>query len=294
MRIFVQSKKMKLRILFAGLLVSAFLTGCGAEEESRKNDRNESSSQTEQSVATTEQLSGDNEKAKNETKNESTENVTEKETAEAPSEPQSEPSTADESGAKQEKMSEYVEMLQNFAESGEWKNHCEIDGDYGADPSQCNELEYSIFDIDGNGIPEMLVYAGAPHTGFFNMSMSCFCVIENDEISVVLSGDTVDGSMGGRTVSMVRKKDTGELQIVSHLQVGGFGGKMYENSFYSYNNGSLQKELCIKSTTYFDTNNDENEYLIDEVAVTSDEIDRRSAEYEWINISEISSYTEVY
>lgn len=41
MRIFVQSKKIKVKILFAGLLVSAFLTGCKAEEENRKNDRKE-------------------------------------------------------------------------------------------------------------------------------------------------------------------------------------------------------------------------------------------------------------
>lgn len=311
MRILVLRKKAKVRSLLAGLVVSALLTGCGSGEENKKNESKKSPLQMEQSASATEQLSIDNEKATNETKNaekneiknaeknettinESTENIIEGETSEASSELQSEPLTADESATEQEKISEYVEMLRNFAESGEWKNHCVIYEGDGVEPSQCSELQYSIFDIDRNGIPEMLVYAEEPHMSSNYMSMSCFCVIENEKISVALSGNTTDGSIGGSKVSMVCKTDTGELQIASNRHVGGFGGKMFENNYYSYHNGSLEKELCIESTTYFNLNNGENEYLVDGVAVTSDELDLHIASYKWINICQISSYTEVY
>ena len=295
-------KKNKLRGLYAGLIMTMLLGGCGSSgSNGKKTDQKEVNTKAEKSVETTEdKLITDNEKEKNETMQEDKRGETSKEditaiseTAEGSTEVvisgEAESDQSKEQEITQEKLSGYVEQLRNFAESGEWKSKFEKEN-LDADPAQCNELQYNIFDLDENGIPEMLIYASAPQLGGSHlMSMSCFCIIENNEISFVL-----DGSMGGTTISMVKRKDSGELQIAKSLKVGGFGGDMLKNHYYSYRDALLKEEKFISKTTYFNADNGTDEYIIDGSSVSVDEVDRQLAEYEWIKADDIPSYIETY
>ena len=294
-------KKYILRGLYVGLAMTVLLGGCGSSGKSdTKVDQKEVVTKTQEGVEAEENSSVN--KEENEAMTEEKMGETSKEDAAAISETaesstkvvESESGQSKDQEMTQEKLSGYVEQLRSFAESGEWKSKFEKEN-LDADPGECNELEYKIFDMDGNGIPEMLIYASAPQLGGSHlMSMSCFCIIENNEISFVLSGSTTDGSMGGTTISMVKRKDSGELQIAKSLKVGGFGGDMLKNHYYSYRDALLKEEKFISKTTYFNADNGTDEYIIDGSSVSVDEVDRQLAEYEWIKADDIPSYIETY
>ena len=193
----------------------------------------------------------------------------------------------------QEKMAGYVEQLRQYAESGAWKADCENRD--GAVPEECNDLAYSIFDLDEDGIPEMLVYASAPQLGGPRlMTMSAFCVIENEAISIVLSGSTCGGTMGGTTISMVCRKDTQELQIVDNMYAGGFGGNANENHYYTYSKGSVSEVSYAKAVSYFNPDNGTDEYIVNGENVTSDDVKAHNEVYERIAPDNIGSYIETY
>lgn len=189
---------------------------------------------------------------------------------------------------------DYVSMLREYAESGAWKTDCDPGTEIG-DPSSCNDLSYNIFDLDGDGVPEMLIYATAPElSGPRIMSASSFCVISNNSVVTIESGSTSGGTIGGTTVGLCEEKSSGRLMIYKSSYTGGFGGNASGYDFYSYSNSSLVNELSTYQVTYFDTSMGSDEYTINGNTSSAEKIASKIGEYEFISDQSISSKITTY
>lgn len=193
-----------------------------------------------------------------------------------------------------EQSTDYVAMLREYAESGAWKSDCTPTTEIGS-PSSCNNLSYKIFDLDGDGVPEMLIYATAPElSGPKVMSASSFCVISGKEVKTIDSGSTSGGTIGGTTVGLCEEKSTGRLMIYKNSYTGGFGGNASDYIFYSYYNGSLTQEVVTHQISYMDTSLGSDEYTINGANSSIEEISAKIGEYEFISDQNIPSKITTY
>lgn len=203
-------------------------------------------------------------------------------------------SQTDTASSEPEQSPDYVSMLREYAESGAWKNDCDPNTEIGS-PASCNDLSYSIFDLDSNGIPEMLIYATAPEmSGPRVMSASSFCVISDGQVKTIESGSTSGGTIGGSTVGLCEEKTTGRLMIYKNTYTGGFGGNASGYSVYSFYNSVLTQELNVSQITYMDTSLGSDEYTINGQSSTMEETSAKIGKYDYVSSQNISSKITTY
>ena len=184
-------------------------------------------------------------------------------------------------------------MLRDYAESGEWKSYCNVNE--GAIVDDCDDMTYYIFDLDSDSIPEMLIYAvSTKWSTNFVMSASSFCVISDGAVKTVVSGSTCGGSLGGTTISLSEELSTGRLLVRSNTHIGGFGGTANDSTIYSYAGGALSEVVEFRSVEYNSEAMGTNEYKINSVDASKDEVQSKSIEYSYIRNQDISSKLQTY
>ena len=203
-------------------------------------------------------------------------------------------SEAESSAPEKSGMSESdIALLKNYAESGEWKNHCEENE--GAEVAACNRMEYHIFDLDNNGIPEMLIYADNPERTVPRLlTATSLCVIVDGEVRTLESGSTSEGTIGGTTVSMCMENATGELLICKREHVGGFGGTYNYCVISRFNSNSLTEIMSMKALTYTNPTMGTDEFYVNNEESTLEEVNAKYDEYTFLQASEIPDYIKTY
>ena len=192
-----------------------------------------------------------------------------------------------------EMFTDYVSLLRDYAESGEWKNNCE--NPTGGDPQWCDEVSYNIIDLDEDGVPEMLVWGSSQkYSGPRPMTASSFCVIGNGNVKTIKSGSTCGGTMGGTSVNLCQEKSSGKFMICHGSYTGGFGGQAGSSAYYSYSGGSLSQQASTYKVKYSTAGYGTDEFKVNDSPTTEDAVDAKNAEYEMIYYQDISSKLTTY
>lgn len=109
------------------------------------------------------------------------------------------------------------------------------------------EQKYAIFDINNDGVFEMLFEAENPNPTMRPETRSVFCTIQNGEVKELLSCATVDGTMGG-TNAVVEYSEENDAFYICETQYGS-GGGVQGNSIkgYTLDGVTLVKQFSASS-----------------------------------------------
>ena len=199
------------------------------------------------------------------------------ESSETPSDLQeSMPDTSEDNNSK---WDEYVSLLNEFVSSGSWAkiSETEIQDNhslFGSDVMSYNDIinpsEWSvtdenkhIFDMDGDGIPEMLLriesseYTAGP-TG--PASNTEFVAIKNGRASIIMNAYWTGGTMRGNSISVCKNSTDSKYYIAfnSQLHVDA-GNNSSSNTYYAYSNGNASEINNITKASSYDWSNGNSE-----------------------------------
>ena len=184
---------------------------------------------------------------------------------------------------------DYEQMYNDFINSGTWRTYDNAFDGRDVSVNDCNIENTSIFDLDGNGVPELLLYATAKNMGPQLMSVSAFYTIVDNHIVTLLVGSTCGGTLGGETVSLAEENGTGSLYVGSFGHIGGFGGTGGYTSIYTYSNSTLYLYTNYTATEYQNSSMGTNEYKVNSVNVSREEYFAESDKYKMIYPKDVSS-----
>ena len=191
-------------------------------------------------------------------------------------------SISDTSEDNHSKWDEYVSLLNEFVSSGSWAkiSETEIQDNhslFGSDVMSYNDItnpsEWSvtdenkhIFDMDGDGIPEMLLriesseYTAGP-TG--PASNTEFVAIKNGRASIIMNAYWTGGTMRGNSISVCKNSTDSKYYITfnSQLHVDA-GNNSSSNTYYAYSNGNASEINNITKASSYDWSNGNSEPTI--------------------------------
>lgn len=314
------SNKYTKRLILIGLVISisASMTACSGSAPRSYHVISSTPSEETQSVVSSdddeseENVSNDVEEESNISENEdsqnessetvSSESVSSKENSETSSfgtvpvpdvigdifNSKTEPDTTS-SSKEDEAAVDYEQMYNDFVNSGSWRTYESSFEGRNLSVNDCTVKYSNIFDLDGDGIPELLLYAEAPYIGPRIMSASGFYTIKSGKIVPLLIGSTCGGTLGGETISLAEESGTGKLYVGSFGSVGGFGGTGAYISIYDYAGGNLSLHTEYKCTEYNNSSLGTNEYKIDSVNVTKEEYSTMVQKYPIVPPQDVAS-----
>lgn len=176
------------------------------------------------------------------------------------------------------KWDEYVSLLNEFVSSGSWTriSETEIQDNhslFGSDIMSYNDIinpsEWSvtdenkhIFDMDGDGIPEMLLRIehsewGGPAGPASNTE---FVAIKNGRASIIMNAYWTGGTMRGNSISVCKNSTDSKYYIAfnSQLHVDA-GNNSSSNTYYAYSNGNASEINNITKASSYDWSNGNSE-----------------------------------
>jgi len=141
----------------------------------------------------------------------------------------------------------YEKIYLQYMESAQWKNDYEPQDEFEpADMTDYTITAYRIFDLDGNGIPELWFCAEAPDTFAGPRGperRDFFCAIEDSLVKQLLSGYISGGTMGGDEITVKYDTEKQNHVICKTGYAGGFGGVMSWLEIYDFSGLSIVKTM---------------------------------------------------
>jgi len=121
----------------------------------------------------------------------------------------------------------------------------------------------NISDFDGDGVLDLWFRAVWGEEDFisprWSSSITGFATIKDDEVVLLLSGNTTGGSIGGDFVTFGYDQETLEYVIILSGFAGGFGGNSSSASIYSMQNGELIRLYWISHIYFWASHHDGEE-----------------------------------
>jgi hypothetical protein len=150
-----------------------------------------------------------------------------------------------EQGIQTENSEAYDVIYEDFLNSTKWR---EVeDTTQWDEPFEVNSVEIEskkIFDLDGDGVPELWFVARTPGDGG-GEEVSSFCTIIENEVKVLLSGYRSGGTIGGDWIGICFDNGTSKHIVGLFGYTGGFGGIMSWAVYYSYEEGTLNRIIDL-------------------------------------------------
>lgn len=175
-------------------------------------------------------------------------------------------STANNGGS----LEQAKQIYSSYIASGKWRSYTAFGEDIQND-TKLLEPEYAVFDFNGDGNYEMLLFSKGTDTGPRQASHSEFCTIENGEVKRLLSAAESAGTMGGNNIRLRYDDSTDKFYIGDGYYSGGWGGQASGSTLYTMSSGgSLEQVLKIDQSIEFNGN---EEYKLDDKNTTKEELE---------------------
>jgi tetratricopeptide (TPR) repeat protein len=155
-------------------------------------------------------------------------------------------------------LADYEKIYTQYMDSKQWQVDYEPQDEYeSTDMADYKITAHKIFDLDGNGIPELWFHAEAsdefagprgPERRDF------FCAIQDSRVIQLLSGYISGGSIGGDEISILYDTEEQTHVVCKTGYAGGFGGSMSWIETYHYADGIISKDMGYSVLTQIASN----------------------------------------
>ncbi|MCL2433432.1 MAG: dockerin type I repeat-containing protein [Clostridia bacterium] len=171
---------------------------------------------------------------------------------------------------------EWAGLYREFLESDEWcllENKDDVKASF-------DMVEYKIFDLDGDGVPELWLRAdGLDKKNMPKYACWFYSIVDNAVVKLLHGSVTIDSI--GTTIYTMYNIETGKYVIAKNIKHHDDVSSISTTKYYDIANGKLVEieTLCSKTTKI----NDDFEFshTIDNMTVTYEAFRQTHAKYEW-------------
>jgi len=150
----------------------------------------------------------------------------------------------------------YELLYAEYMDSSQWQSDYVPLDEYELDISDFTITDFKIFDLDGNGILELLIHAeisddigpNGPERRDF------FCTIKDNQVIQLLSTYSSSGTIGGDEISFCYDTETQIHIVCKKGHAGGFGGIASWHNVYALSDGILTEILSYSMITQVESN----------------------------------------
>lgn len=184
----------------------------------------------------------------------------------------------------------YEKIYKDYIESEKWRTYTYHTASGTDSTVTNNELILSnkdIFDFDGDGIPELLLYARNPkrYSPRGVETKSYLYTIVNGKPKIILSGYTCGGTLGGNTVCFAYDNLTSKYVVGLSSYTGGFGGDGHSYEWYKYDKGELTQIAQYGKVEYY--NDSDSEYEVNNSATNSKQFELMEKRFEMVTYEDL-------
>ena len=170
-----------------------------------------------------------------------------------------------------QKPVDYQALYDAYLASDEWRSVTSGLAGQGSIGDHVNIKHHKIFDLDGDGVPELWYKVTSDDMGPRGPeSASGFCTILDGKVERLLSGYECGGSAGGDDIVIRYDTETSKHVVGLEGYSGGFGGSSADCEYYDFHDGLINKIVSTytisQDGTYFEKDElkDSSLYYIEE------------------------------
>jgi len=171
-------------------------------------------------------------------------------------------------------------LYKDFLESREW---CWMEDDegYGFRETNFNITEYKIFDFDGDGVPELWLWAYYSSDFFFQSIYGFYTILNGSVVQLLHTSKPYPSS--GFWISTKYNKESGNYVIEKEGKTYDYNIEdyIYETTFYNMANGKLEVTEIFGGELLGFTFNEKATYILNQKIVSYEAFKQAGEKYEW-------------